>query len=177
MLFWTTGNVPFLFFQMIMMVLWFINIAKIVTCGLWINVNSGLFIFLHRNPCIAGKHRRPFYWPRTTGNQTILFHIWLMVGPKFLLSWVERICQLIITTSPTDLNRYGILTTWDLVRPCETSWDLVRPCETSWDSYLEVVVRWLFGGCFSRSYVVLVWSSQFITLKTEKKNIIIDKLT
>ena len=27
-----------------------------------------------------------------------------MVGPKFLLSWVEMICLLIITTSPTDLK-------------------------------------------------------------------------
>ncbi len=45
----------------------------------------------------------------TTGNQTFLFHIWLMVGPKFLLSWVERICRLIITTSPTDL-RWIIMT-------------------------------------------------------------------
>ncbi len=27
-----------------------------------------------------------------------------MVGPKFLLSWTERICRLIITTSTTDLN-------------------------------------------------------------------------
>ena len=109
MLLWTTGNAPFLYFQMIMMVLWFINIAKIVTCGLWINVNSWLFIFFHWNPCIAGKHRRPFYWPRTTGNQNFLLHIWLMVGPKFQLSWIERICWLIITTSPTDLNKHEII--------------------------------------------------------------------
>ncbi len=104
MLFWTTGNAPFLFFQIIVMVLWFINIAEIVTCRLWVNVNSGFFIFLHWNPCIAGKHRWPFYWPRTTGNQTFLCHIWLLVDLKFLLSWVERICRLIITTSPTDLK-------------------------------------------------------------------------
>ena len=104
MLFSTTGNASFLFFQMMMMVLLFLNIAKIVTWVLWINVNPGLFIFLHWNPCIFEEHRRPFYWPRSTGNQTFLFHIWVMVGPKLLLSWVGRICLLIITTSPTDLK-------------------------------------------------------------------------
>ena len=41
-LFSTTGNALFLFFQMMMMVLLFLNIAKIVTWVLWINVNSGL---------------------------------------------------------------------------------------------------------------------------------------
>ncbi len=30
--------------------------------------------------------------------------LWLMVGSKFLLSFVEKICLLIITTSPTDLK-------------------------------------------------------------------------
>ncbi len=139
MLFWTTGNAPFLFFQIIIMVLWFINIAKIFTCGLWINVNSGLFVFLHWNRCIAGKHRRPFYWPRTTGNQTFLFHIWLLVGPKFLLSWVERICRLIITTSPTDLKwRVLQLNSWNYGH---NKMSITRKINKIFKKFLQITVQ------------------------------------
>ncbi len=36
----------------------------------WItNANSGFLIFLYWNPCGSQKHKRPLYWPTTTGNK------------------------------------------------------------------------------------------------------------
>ncbi len=49
------------------------QIAKTITWVLSINANSWFFIFLRWNPCVSGKHKRPLYWSRTTGNQHILY--------------------------------------------------------------------------------------------------------
>ena len=87
MLFWTTGNDPICIFPMIVIFLWFVNIAKTITWVLWINANSGFFIFLHWNPRGSENHKRPPCWSRTTGSQTFLFHICLLVGLKFPLGW------------------------------------------------------------------------------------------
>ena len=107
MLFWTTGNVPFFFFQMIVMAQWFVNMTKTTTWVLWITANSGFIIFLYLNQCVLGgidNFWRALYWSRTTGNRPFLFDIWLVVGLKFPLSNVWKARVLNITIVPTDLN-------------------------------------------------------------------------
>ena len=41
-----TGHCPLFFFQIMLMVLWFVNKAKTITLVLWISANSGFFVFV-----------------------------------------------------------------------------------------------------------------------------------
>ena len=76
MLFWTTGNGPFFFFQMIVMPQWFVNMTKTITWVLWINVNSGFLIFLYWNQCVFWGERKPLKTPALTqdNRQPTLFY-------------------------------------------------------------------------------------------------------
>ena len=87
MLFRTTGNDPFLFFQM--MVLRFVNIAKTITWERWINAKSGFSFSSIETHVVPKSTKDPYTDSGPQANQTFLFNICpLPVGLKFQLGWV-----------------------------------------------------------------------------------------
>ena len=126
---WTYGIHEFLFFfQTMVRAQWFVNMTKTTTWVLWINVNSGFFIFVYWNQYVfwgIENFWRPLYRPRTTGNRPFLFHMWPVVGLKFPISYGKRTGVLNMTIMPTGLKIFGFVIPKELADGCPAIFLLV----------------------------------------------------